>query len=303
MNSAPWLFYVVAAVAYAWHFTKRSAEVGKVATILLVAACLVHTFIIGMQTTEAGHLPLVGTTGAVSVFVWLASLAYLYTETTSNERSMGVFIVPLLAVLQTIPAFSNYQVTTRPPVLRAPGSCCSLVSAVRLRELRPGLRHRRDLCPPLQGAQGEAYRLFLRPTASLQVLDAMNARAVTIGWLFLTVGVVVGGVWASQAQAEFSDPRVQAMSLLDPKIFVALLCWLVYSFELYARRAIGWAGWRDGLAVDHRVRHRPAELLAGRVFPDSQSQLLVSCNSDSRHISRSAAPGWQGATREHIGNV
>ena len=72
----------------------------------------------------------------------------------------------------------------------------------------------------------------------------MNMRAITIGWLFLTIGVIVGGVWALQAQAEFDDPRVQAMSVLDPKIFIALLCWVVYSFELYARRSVGWTGWR-----------------------------------------------------------
>ena len=245
MNSAPLLFYVVAAVAYAWHFTKRSAEVGKVATILLVAACLVHTFIIGMQTTEAGHLPLVGTTGAVSVFVWLASLAYLYTETTSNERSMGVFIVPLLAVLQTIPAFSNYQVTTRPPVLESPLfvlHVSSLLFAYASLALACVIGVTYVLL--FKELKAKHIGFFYARLPSLQVLDAMNARAVTIGWLFLTVGVVVGGVWAFQAQAEFSDPRVQAMSLLDPKIFVALLCWLVYSFELYARRAIGWAGWR-----------------------------------------------------------
>ena len=245
MNSAPLLFYVAAAVAYAWHFTKRSAEVGKVATILLVAACLVHTFIIGMQTTEAGHLPLVGTTGAVSVFVWLASLAYLYTETTSNERSMGVFIVPLLAVLETIPAFSNYQVTTRPPVLESPLfvlHVSSLLFAYASLALACVIGVTYVLL--FKELKAKHIGFFYARLPSLQVLDAMNARAVTIGWLFLTVGVVVGGVWASQAQAEFSDPRVQAMSLLDPKIFVALLCWLVYSFELYARRAIGWAGWR-----------------------------------------------------------
>ena len=40
------------------------------------------------------------------------------------------------------------------------------------------------------------------------------------------------------------DPRVQAMSLGDPKIFVALLCWAVYSFEVFAARRIGWGGRR-----------------------------------------------------------
>jgi ABC-type transport system involved in cytochrome c biogenesis permease subunit len=37
---------------------------------------------------------------------------------------------------------------------------------------------------------------------------------------------------------------VQAMSLGDPKIFVALLCWAVYSFEVFAARRIGWGGRR-----------------------------------------------------------
>jgi ABC-type transport system involved in cytochrome c biogenesis permease subunit len=34
------------------------------------------------------------------------------------------------------------------------------------------------------------------------------------------------------------------MSILDPKIFVAFVSWAVYSFHLYARKAIGWTGRR-----------------------------------------------------------
>jgi ABC-type transport system involved in cytochrome c biogenesis permease subunit len=75
------------------------------------------------------------------------------------------------------------------------------------------------------------------------VLDVMNGRAVMVGWIFLTVGLIVGAIWLTEVQQN-SDPRVQAMSLLDPKIFVVLLCWGVYTFELYARRAIGWSGRR-----------------------------------------------------------
>ena len=40
------------------------------------------------------------------------------------------------------------------------------------------------------------------------------------------------------------DPRVQAMSAVDPKILVALVCWAVYSFALFARRGMGWTGRR-----------------------------------------------------------
>jgi ABC-type transport system involved in cytochrome c biogenesis permease subunit len=56
--------------------------------------------------------------------------------------------------------------------------------------------------------------------------------------VFLTIGLIAGVVFAVQA-------HVPAMlSLDDPKIFVALICWAVYSFELFAARRIGWAGRR-----------------------------------------------------------
>ena len=88
---------------------------------------------------------------------------------------------------------------------------------------------------------------FYARLPSLKVLDLMNSRAVAVGWVFLTLGLVVGAVWLLQLQPNTLDPRVQAMSLLDPKIFIVLLCWVVYSFALYARRSIGWSGRRAAL--------------------------------------------------------
>jgi ABC-type transport system involved in cytochrome c biogenesis permease subunit len=73
----------------------------------------------------------------------------------------------------------------------------------------------------------------------------MNQRAIIFGWVFLTIGLVVGAIWALEARVYApGDPRVQNMSLQDPKIFVALVCWAVYSFELFAARRIGWGGRR-----------------------------------------------------------
>src|SRR5215831_8485461 len=104
MNIGPLLLYIAALVAYAWHFARRQAVVGRTATTLLVFGALAHTFVIGMQTMEVGHVPVAGPTSAISTFVWLLGLAYLYTEMTTDERAMGVFIIPLLVALQSIPA-------------------------------------------------------------------------------------------------------------------------------------------------------------------------------------------------------
>ena len=71
------------------------------------ARVLAHTFLIGMQTMEEGYAPLVGTTAAISAFVWLLGLAYLYVELTTDERAMGAFVTVLLASIVATLAAAN----------------------------------------------------------------------------------------------------------------------------------------------------------------------------------------------------
>jgi len=244
MNIIPLLFYIIAGIAYAVHFGTSSPMSGRSATVSLVIGTLAHTFVIGMQTMQVGHIPLVGTTGAISAFVWLLALAYLYTEMTTSERAMGTFIVPLMVILQVIPAITN-SVATRPPVLESHWfeiHVSSLLVAYASFALACVISVTYVLL--FKELKRKHLGVFYARLPSLQVLDVMNRRAVTFGWLFLTLGLVVGAVWLLQVQPSAADPRVQAMSILDPKIFIVVMCWLVYTFELYARRAIGWGGRR-----------------------------------------------------------
>src|SRR3954470_8226114 len=129
MHLLPLLLYAAAAAAYVAHFAWRDVRVGRTATALLGAGVLAHTFLIGMQTVEAGHAPLVGTTAAISAFVWLLGLSYLYVELTSEERSMGVFVAILLVLLEIIPALDP-TIPPRPPVLQSPLFTIHVVSVL-----------------------------------------------------------------------------------------------------------------------------------------------------------------------------
>ena len=245
MNWIPLLGYAAATIAYIVHFTTRHQMAGRTASALLVGATLLHTFVIGMQTMALGHVPFAGTTPAISMFVWLLALSYLYIEMTTDERAMGVFILPLLTALQTIPAL-GHDTAERAAVLQSPWFALH-VSSLLFAYASFALACVIGVTYVLLFKEIKAKHLgfFYARLPSLQVLDQMNSRAVTIGWLFLTVGVAIGAIWVAQArESGLDDPRLQAMSLLDPKIFVALICWLVYTFELYAVRAIGWRGRR-----------------------------------------------------------
>ena len=242
MNAIPLAVYVVSGAAYAVHFSARKPMSGRIATVSLVFGVLVHTFVIGMQTMQVGHIPLVGTTGAISAFVWLLALAYLYTEMTTDERAMGIFIVPLMVILQLIPAITN-EVSARPPVLESRWfelHVSSLLVAYASFALACVISITYVLL--FKELKGKHLGVFYARLPSLQVLDVMNSRAVTFGWIFLTVGLGVGAVWLLEVSPTAADPRVQAMSILAPKIFIVVLCWLVYTFSVYARRTTGWSG-------------------------------------------------------------
>jgi ABC-type transport system involved in cytochrome c biogenesis permease subunit len=243
MHLLPLILYALAAAAYIVHFAKRNERVGRLATATLGAGVLAHTYLIGMQTVEAGHAPLVGTSAAISAFVWLLGLSYLYVELTTNERSMGAFVAVLLAGLAIIPALDN-AVTPRPPVLQSPlftVHVMSLLFAYASFALACVLGVTYVLL--FKEIKAKHLGFFYARLPSLQVLDVMNGRAIIVGWMFLTCGLLVGGIWATQIHAS-PDPRAQAMSVGDPKILVALLCWAMYSFALFARRTIGWSGRR-----------------------------------------------------------
>ena len=243
MHLIPLLFYASAAGAYLGHFAGRDRSIGRLATGLLGAAILSHTFIIGMQTVEAGHAPLVGTTAAVSAFVWLLGLAYLYVELTTDERAMGVLVTAMLAALYVIPALDP-GVSPRPAVLQSPLFTLHVV-AMLFAYASFALACVLGVTYVLLFKEIKAKHLgfFYARLPPLQALDLMNSRAVTVGWIFLTFGLAIGGIWASQLQSS-PDPRAQAMSLADPKILVAVLSWGVYTFALFARKAIGWSGRR-----------------------------------------------------------
>ena len=157
---------------------------------------------------------------------------------------MGVFIVPLLVVLQGVSALSA-RVIEPALVLDSPWFAVH-VSSLLFAYAAFALACVIGITYVLLFRELKSKRLgfFAARLPSLQVLDAMNGRAVGVGWLFLTAGLVVGAVWLFQLQPETVDPRVHAMSFFDPKISVVVVSWLVYSFELYARRAIGWSGKR-----------------------------------------------------------
>jgi ABC-type uncharacterized transport system permease subunit len=245
MSAVEPLLYALGALLYAWHFVRREAAVGRAGTAALGAGVVVHTFLLGMATVRESALPLAGAGDALSGFVWILAIVYLYVELTSGERAMGAFIAPFIAVLSVV-ATASPASGPRPAVLDSPlfvfhvtfllfayaafalAAVLGLTYVLLFRELKhkqPGV--------------------FFARLPALASLDQMNGRAIVAGFTCLTVGMAVGVAWLLQASHTHPlDPRVAAMSLGDPKILIAIGSWLIYAFQIVARLQLGWSGKR-----------------------------------------------------------
>ena len=237
---------------------------------MLVAGVLAHTFVIGMETMEVGQVPVGDATSAISMFVWLLAVAYLYTEVTTDERAMGVFILPLLIALQLIPALKPADAEVHSPVLRGPLFGIH-VSSLLLAYASFALACVIGITYVLLFKEIKAKHLgfFYARIPSLQVLDKMNQRAIIFGWIFLTVGILSGVAFAFEALAHPVSAGVPAgagdVGRGSENHRRARLLGGVFLRAL--RRAANRLGRPPGgVPVGARLRHRAAELRADQLF-------------------------------------
>jgi cytochrome c-type biogenesis protein CcsB len=76
--------------------------------------------------------------------------------------------------------------------------------------------------------------LDLFPATDL--LDELNYQLVIFGFLFLSVGIITGAVWANSAWGRYWG--------WDPKETWSLITWFVYATLLHAKMMRGWQGRR-----------------------------------------------------------
>jgi cytochrome c-type biogenesis protein CcsB len=73
----------------------------------------------------------------------------------------------------------------------------------------------------------------------LENMDNLSYRIISLGFPFLTLGIIAGAVWANEAWGSYWS--------WDPKETWALITWLVFAAYLHARILKGWEGKRPAI--------------------------------------------------------
>ncbi|UCG37778.1 MAG: c-type cytochrome biogenesis protein CcsB [bacterium] len=230
------LFLFVATIHYLLYLIYRNPLVPRVARYTLYLTFVAQ---VGFFATRflKGSLPF-GTNMYESLvfFSWCLVTAYLLITIKYKVPVVGAFVMPITLILTVAAALMpNKGIEEIPPALKsywlfvhvplsfmgdalfalAFGSgVMYLIQERQLKRKRPGAFY---------------YRL-----PSLEVLDSLNYRALTVGFPLLTLGIITGSIWAQYAWGAYWQ--------WDPKETWSLITWLIYAAVLHARLTAGWRG-------------------------------------------------------------
>lgn len=232
--------YAISLVFYLQWFRSGTAEAGRRASIALWSAALVHVAGLAVLGIGRGFGPPTGSGESLSLIALSTTLIYLYLEARGNERGLAPFALALVTGIMVKASLIGPAVEVSAQlrevlfgphasaiILAMSGFTISAVLSIAY------LAQYRQL-------RGKNPGLLLRRLPSLQGLDGMTRRATRIGFLFLTLGLVLGSVLAHQAWGAYWS--------WDPKQCMTLLTWILYGLALFLSRRRDWQGERVAAA-------------------------------------------------------
>jgi len=264
---------LVAMVSY-WinlsFFNKKSflSKFGQANTIF---ANVLLFFILCSRWIVAGYFPLSNLYESLLFLTWALLTVFLYIEVKTNSRLIGAVLIPLTLLMN---GFANLTLTPEMqkssplvPALQSNwlmlhvsmmllsygmlimGSLLSILFLVISKNKEVDLQLVETSSLPLYNIMVEYYETNMISSTSvisefgklklLQSLDNWSYRIIGLGFPFLTVGIISGGVWANEAWGSYWS--------WDPKETWALITWLVFATYLHARITKGWEGNRTAI--------------------------------------------------------
>jgi cytochrome c-type biogenesis protein CcsB len=244
------------------------AKIGRFST--MIANGLLF-FILGSRWIVAGYFPLSNLYESLLFLTCMLLTIYLYIETKTKSKLIGSVLIPVTLLINgfanltlspemqksspLVPALqSNWLMMHVSMMLLSygtliMGSLLSILFLVISRFKEIDLKIVDNSSLPLYNIMLDYYEAKLvapSPEISelgkiklLQSIDNWSYRIIGLGFPFLTIGIISGGVWANEAWGSYWS--------WDPKETWALITWLVFATYLHARITKGWEGKKTAL--------------------------------------------------------
>lgn len=204
-------------------------------TRFLVATLCVHAVYLACRTLLTGHPPVTSVFEIMTVVSFTIAVAYAYIEMRSHEKETGLFILSLAFLFEVVSAAFIRDEVHLNPVLKSSvlgihvGSAMLGYSALAISAVYGGL-----YLMMYHEIRTSKFGIVYRKLPDLQTLEKLSYRSIVLGFIFLTIVILVGYVWLPSA--------IENFSYSDPKLVVTDFVWGVYLFELITKKAMRWTG-------------------------------------------------------------
>jgi cytochrome c-type biogenesis protein CcsB len=233
--------YGLAAFLYtfAWVFKKSIA--GRLATWTAIIGLAGNTAGILLRWVESyqlgiGHAPLSNLYESLIFFAWTIAVIYLFIERKYENRIIGAFAAPLaflaLAYASLSPNISD-RIQPLMPALKSNWLIAHVMTCF-VGYAGFAIAFGISIMYLFKQRDREGKTILLDRFPELNVLDELTHQLVMFGFLFLSIGIITGAVWANSAWGRYWG--------WDPKETWSLITWFVYATLLHARMMRGWKG-------------------------------------------------------------
>ena len=219
----------VYAVAVVLQFTGtafKKEKLLKLAWYVFLAAFALHTVFLVARGVAAKRIPLSNQFEFANAFAWGVALMLIFIRGRMKADWITVAAMPAALLVMTYAALQPMEIHDLMPALRSAWFGVHIGSAV--------LSYSAFV---IAGVSGLRYLLAAKKGADGRILDQMDYlsyRMITFGFLFLTVVILSGAIWAEQAWSSFWS--------WDPKEVWALITWIIYAVYLHLRLRGGHRG-------------------------------------------------------------
>jgi len=247
-------------------FFKEKNNVVYIGRTSAIIANLLLFFILGSRWIVAGYFPLSNLYESLLFLTWTLLTIYLYVESKTKSKLMGAVLLPVALLINgfanltlspdmqkaspLVPALQSNWLMMHVSMMMLSyatlimGSLLCILFLVISKYQEVDLQIVDESSLPLYNVMLDYYetKLFapsdeiseLGKLKLLQSLDNWSYRIIGLGFPFLTIGIIAGGVWANEAWGSYWS--------WDPKETWALITWIIFATYLHSRITKGWEG-------------------------------------------------------------
>lgn len=230
-------FYFAATIVGIIELFRGTKITSRIMLLLVITGFAFHTSSIIYRYVTGGHIPITNPHEATSFFSWCIVLTFFILELRYKISLLCSFIMPVVFVLMLSSSMLPREIKPLSPTLQSYWLGIHTVLAF-LGNAAFALAFGIGTMYLVQEHYVKSKHLggLFERLPSLQTLDEVNYRLITIGFPLLTLAIITGALWAETAWGSYWR--------WDPREVWALITWFIYAIVLHARLVAGWRGRR-----------------------------------------------------------